>query len=141
MSHMHRWGWPFRIVAGVVFGVAIAFLLGWVIENLWNALIPQLFHGPVISYWQAIGLFILSHLLLRGHAFGHHKGHRHGSCGCGSEHYIGSRLENMTPEKREKIKRYFEEELANMPPEKRERALKHWGSCCGWKPEDEKKEA
>ncbi len=139
MSHMHRWGWPFRIAAGVVFGVAIAFLLGWVIENLWNALVPSLFHGPVISYWQAIGLFILSHLLLRGHAFGHHKGHHGHHCGHGYYRHLGHALDDMTPEKRDKIRRYFEAELDNVPPEKRERIKQHWCDCYGWEPESEKK--
>ncbi len=31
---------------------------------LWNALIPDLFHGPMLSYWQAVGLVVLSRVLV-----------------------------------------------------------------------------
>jgi hypothetical protein len=37
---------------------------------LWNALIPTLFHGPVLSFWQTAGLFLLSKILLTGVAPG-----------------------------------------------------------------------
>lgn len=41
--------------------------------TLWNWLIPTLFSGPVISYWQAIGLLVLSKILFSGG----HGGRRH----------------------------------------------------------------
>jgi len=44
---------------------------------LWNALIPILFHGPVITFWQTAGLFILSKILLTGIAPGSHNYRRH----------------------------------------------------------------
>ena len=37
---------------------AIAFLL------LWNWLVPELFNGPRINFWQALGLLALSKLVL-----------------------------------------------------------------------------
>ncbi len=56
---------------------------------LWNALIPDIFHGPTLIYQQALGLMVLSKLLVGfgGGGFGrfrhHHRGpfghhHRHG---------------------------------------------------------------
>jgi hypothetical protein len=48
------------LVIGFVFGV----------QYLWNWLIPELFHGPVLSFWQAAGLFLLSKILLTGVAPG-----------------------------------------------------------------------
>lgn len=51
-------------VIGVIFGV----------QALWNWLVPELFNGPVLSYWQTAGLFLLSKILLTGVAPGsHHK--------------------------------------------------------------------
>jgi hypothetical protein len=47
-------------IIGVVFGV----------QALWNWLIPDLFNGPEITYWQTVGLFILSKILLTGVAPG-----------------------------------------------------------------------
>ncbi len=37
---------------------------------LWNWLMPVLFHLPVISFWQAMGLFVLSRMLFGGFRFG-----------------------------------------------------------------------
>ena len=51
-------------------GVAFVFLVIWGVEALWNALIPDLFHGPVLTYWQTAGLFLLSKILLTGIAPG-----------------------------------------------------------------------
>jgi len=33
---------------------------------LWNALLPELFNGPMLSYWHALGVLLLFQLLLRG---------------------------------------------------------------------------
>jgi hypothetical protein len=33
---------------------------------LWDALVPPLFHGPTLGYWQAVGLLLLSRLLFGG---------------------------------------------------------------------------
>lgn len=35
------------------------FLSAWVIELLWNWLIPTLFHGPIVTYWEALGILVL----------------------------------------------------------------------------------
>jgi len=47
-------------VIGVIFGV----------QALWNWLIPELFKGPELTYWQTAGLFLLSKILLTGVAPG-----------------------------------------------------------------------
>jgi len=64
-------------VTGMVFGV----------QALWNWLIPDLFNGPELSFWQTVGLFVLSKILLTGVAPGskHHDHSRwrrkyHNSC-------------------------------------------------------------
>jgi hypothetical protein len=46
-----------------MFIIAI-FLLGWITQLLWNALIPDLFHGPMLGYWQAVGLLLLTRVLV-----------------------------------------------------------------------------
>lgn len=46
-----------------MFIIAI-FVLGFIIMLLWNALIPGLFHGPVLDYWQAVGLLVLARVLV-----------------------------------------------------------------------------
>ena len=49
-------------MAGVIFGV----------QALWNWLIPELFSGPALTFWQTAGLFLLSKILLTGIAPGRH---------------------------------------------------------------------
>jgi hypothetical protein len=65
----------FKYVGFGILGLAFVFGTIWVVMLLWNSLVPSLFHGPVITYWQTAGLFILSKILLTGLAPG---GHRHG---------------------------------------------------------------
>jgi hypothetical protein len=55
-----------------ILGVGFIFLAIFVTMSLWNWLIPALFHGPVITFWQTAGLFLLSKILLTGVAPGGH---------------------------------------------------------------------
>jgi hypothetical protein len=92
----------FMIVGFVAFGLVVMFL--------WNALVPQLFNGPSISFWQGIGLLLLSHILLRG---------------WGRWHYGNGW-------RRERWRRRLEERMAGMTPEEREKFKQEWDSRCGW---------
>lgn len=66
---------------------------------LWNSLMPIIFHLPEISFWQTIGLMLLSRLLLGG--FGGH----------GHPNYMRNRMhekwEKMTPEEREQYREHI----------------------------------
>jgi hypothetical protein len=53
-----------------ILGLAFVVLAIFVTMNLWNWLIPVLFHGPVLTFWQTAGLFLLSKILLTGVAPG-----------------------------------------------------------------------
>lgn len=95
-----------RFLACVAFGVLGLFLVGFLTMSLWNWLVPVLFAGPVISFWQALGLLLLSKILFWG--FG---GGKSGGCGPrkGSrEMHWKSRFydkfSSMTPEQRELVK-------------------------------------
>ncbi len=61
-----------HIVGGIALAVVLGFLFGIVVMWLWNALLPGLFGLKFITYWQAVGLIILSRLLFG--SFGHGKG-------------------------------------------------------------------
>lgn len=76
-GNQNRW---VKVPMAILFGAAMVLLIGWVTMSLWNFTVPELFHGPVIDYWQAIALLILSKILFGGfHGKSHHKRHR-GSC-------------------------------------------------------------
>jgi hypothetical protein len=90
----------------IVFGVAMVALVGFVTTSLWNWLVPVLFAGPVITFWQAIGLLILSKIFFW--SFG---GHRHGGYRQGApwKHYWKQKMSSMSPEEREELKRKMKE--------------------------------
>lgn len=55
------------VCAGIVAAVILGFLLGLAVMLLWNWLMPDLFGLPRVSYWQAVGLLALCHLLFKSH--------------------------------------------------------------------------
>jgi hypothetical protein len=55
-----------KFVGFGILGLGFITLAVFVTMTLWNALIPSLFHGPVLTFWQTAGLFILSKILLSG---------------------------------------------------------------------------
>lgn len=59
-----------------ILGTAFLFLVIFGVQALWNWLIPDLFNGPELSYWQTAGLFLLSKILLTGVAPGQKQDHK-----------------------------------------------------------------
>ena len=94
----------FWIARGVKILVLVAVVLGvasFVLMSLWNWLVPMLFRGPMLSYWEALGLFVLARLL-----FGGLRPHGRGPWGH-SWHHARARWEQMTPEERERFRSRF----------------------------------
>ena len=56
----------FAGVKFLLFGVVFVAGMGLVVHSLWNALAPELFHLPAITFWQAVGLLVLSRVLFGG---------------------------------------------------------------------------
>jgi len=69
-KHKMRGKSPGEIAGLIIFGiiaiVGLAILFGFVIMWLWNWLMPELFGLTTLTYWQAVGLFILFKILLGG---------------------------------------------------------------------------
>ncbi len=61
----------------VILGLAFLALFAWVVQLLWNWLIPELFNGPVVNYWQTLGVLLLSKILFTGIGPGRHDRHRY----------------------------------------------------------------
>ncbi len=69
-THKFRGKSPIEIAVMIIFGAiaitGLAILFGFVIMWLWNWLMPEIFGLTALTYWQAVGLFILLKLLLGG---------------------------------------------------------------------------
>lgn len=88
--------WTARVVKIVMMVILASALFGFVVMSLWNWLMPAVFGWHTITFWQALGLFLLSKLLfggLRGRMA--HGGWRRG---------MRDRWEQMTPEQREQMR-------------------------------------
>jgi hypothetical protein len=46
--------------------IVVALMLGLIVMLLWNAVLSPVLHVSRLSYWQAVGLFILSRILFSG---------------------------------------------------------------------------
>jgi hypothetical protein len=86
------------IVLAAIFCCAI----GFSVQLLWNWLIPALFHGPLITFWQAIGLCLLGKLI-----FGWH-GNGGGPWGARAKQQwrrkMMDRMEHLSEEEKEKLR-------------------------------------
>ena len=91
-----------RLIKGLkilLFILVAAVVLGFVVKSLWNALMPGIFGWHLITFWQALGLLLLSKLPLGGfHPRGGGGGRRHW------KNRMRERWEGMTPEERERFR-------------------------------------
>jgi len=78
-------------------GIAFAALASAAVMLLWNALLPPLFNLSAITYWQALGLLILSRILFGGfhHGWRHHHRFPHG---------MRERMMNLSEEERAQLR-------------------------------------
>jgi len=102
------------IIPMVLLGLTV---FGGVVMLLWNNVLAVVLHISTVTFWQALGILILSKILFggfRGAQWGRHKWRQN----------MAERWEKMTPEEKEKFKQ-------------------EWGNRCGrrfGKPFEEKKE-
>jgi hypothetical protein len=90
----------FIIVKWTAISILCVVLFGWITKFLWNYVVPPLFNGPVIDFWRALALLLLSKLLLSG--FGGRSWR--GQSGMHWKHRYYDKLSHMTPEDRERFK-------------------------------------
>lgn len=64
-----------RIAKLVALGIVGIAVFGWLFMLLWNWLVPVIFNGPVLNFWQALGLILLSKMLLMPFGKSHHSQH------------------------------------------------------------------
>jgi lipopolysaccharide export LptBFGC system permease protein LptF len=96
------------VVPIVILAVTV---LGFVVMNLWNWLIPALFAGKTITFWQALGALVLSRILFGGFSRGHG----------GRRFNMADRWDRLTPEEREKFRAGMLGKFDQMTPEDKEK--------------------
>jgi hypothetical protein len=87
-----------RVLRFLPFAILFLAVFTYVVMRLWNWLTPALFGWHVITYWQALGILVLSKIL-----FGGFRGRRPGP----DWRWRGRMMEHwdkMTPEEREKFR-------------------------------------
>lgn len=90
----------------LVIAAVCLLLLGWIVMSLWNWLVPPLFGAPAITFWQALGLFLLARLLFGGW----------GGKGCNRrKHHFVEKWAAMSPEDRERFKERMRQKWCSPP--------------------------
>jgi len=97
--------WMKRILGILLIVPIVIALVSTIVMLLWNALLPSLFHFPVITWPQALGLLVLCKLL-----FGNFRGG-------------GDRKQQW----KNKMKQHW----MNMQPEEKEKFMQEWNKRCG----------
>ncbi len=85
---------PLAIAAGI-------FAFGMLVMLLWNNLLPEILGVGTITFWQALGILVLSKILFGGFPGG--GGHSP------KKHHMNHKMMNLSPEEREKMKAEFKE--------------------------------
>ncbi len=92
--------WMMKGLAFIVFAPLFVAALSLVVMLLWNALIPSLFAGPILGFWQAAGLLVLCRVLFGGfRPHGQHHGWR--------QRAWRARWHRMSPEERDRFRDGF----------------------------------
>lgn len=89
--------WIFIVPAAIVGMLLFITVGGFVVRLLWNALLPPLFGWPQVTFWQALGLLVLSRILFGG--FGGHRSTR-----SNFRRRVADRWDSLTPEERERFR-------------------------------------
>ena len=95
---------PLAILALLLF-IALG---GYVVQQLWNWLLPPLFGWQMLTFWQALGMLALCRILFGG--FG-----MQGSDRSGMRRRMAERREAMTPEERERFRQRLRERFGFGP--------------------------
>ncbi|GAA4412036.1 hypothetical protein GCM10023187_38580 [Nibrella viscosa] len=96
--------WIRRSLRFFAFALLFVTLAGFAVMGLWNTLLPAILGVSAITFWQALGLLVLSRILFGG--FG-----RGGWGGAMRNGYwrqrMAERMEKMTPEQREQMRQQW----------------------------------
>ncbi|SMB87736.1 conserved hypothetical protein [Hymenobacter roseosalivarius DSM 11622] len=100
---MNRSFWLLRGLKFFFLAALFVAAAGFVTMRLWNWLVPVLFKGPFISFWQTLALLVLTRILFGGWG----RGGRPGGWARRREVWrkkMESRMAHLTPEEQKKFR-------------------------------------
>ena len=114
--------WFKKIIGFAVLGIAAIALFSFLVMSLWNGILVSVLGVKLITFWQALGILVLSKILFGGFGKG---------CGHNKHHAWNEKMkekwEKMSPEERDEFKqqwrnkcrgwRGFGESVPNTPAE------------------------
>ena len=89
-----------RIGLFIVGGIAMFFAVTGIVMWLWNLLLPEIIGVQVITFWQAMGILVLSKILFGG--FGGKGGKHWGRKNC--DRFSDEKMSGMSDEEKERLK-------------------------------------
>ena len=93
---------PYRFIFIPIAAAAFLGFISLAVMQLWNNLLPAILHVGAITFWQAMGIFVLSKIL-----FGFGRPGRFGGGGPWMRGRMAERFKNMSPEERTRFKEHF----------------------------------
>ncbi len=106
---MSRSFWLKKAVKFVFFAGLFVVVAGFATMSLWNWLMPMIFHLPVLTFGQTIGLLVLSRILLGGFGRGGGGGWARGRAW---KRQMMQRMETFSPAEREKFRQQMRNRCA-----------------------------
>lgn len=91
-------------IAFVFLGLAFFIIIVFVVMSLWNWLMPAIFGLELITFWQALGLLVLSKILFSSGWFRKPGYGSHGRSSWQWRKRFMTKWEHMSEEEREKIR-------------------------------------
>ncbi|SEG61097.1 hypothetical protein SAMN05421847_2951 [Halpernia humi] len=92
-----------KMILLVLFVIAMFFAVSAIVMGLWNNILPDILGVKAISFWQAMGILVLSKILFGGF---------HGKGGFGRNKFRRikeERMRGMTDEQKEKLKEVWKQ--------------------------------
>ena len=97
--------WILKGIAGVLLAIVVLAVVSYVVMSLWNWFIPAVIGWKAIDFWQAMGLLVLTRLLVGFRGFGGWHHHHHD----GWRGRMREKWAAMSPEEREKFRNTMKE--------------------------------
>ncbi|MCU7613952.1 hypothetical protein N0B16_05840 [Chryseobacterium sp. GMJ5] len=103
MNNKYKKSWALLFLCPPLILLAVALIVMW----LWNSILPDVLSVKAITYWQAMGILVLSKILFGGF---------HGKFGQGmrdmKEKHLKHKMEAMSPEEKEKFKEIWRQKCS-----------------------------